>query len=131
MSSAFNDDWSTTLVWVKSCSDIMRLPLTTSSVGVLCLDDLKAEALSQIASIRSIVHDGSPQLTDAGVLALARLPLLEFLDLEWCSNITDRSIEVLLCVPSLKSVVLDFCAGLSSSAVQRLKLERPALEVSW
>lgn len=64
------------------------------------------EALERISHLEHVTHlnlGGSDELTDDGLLHLARMPQLQELDLSgWHSQITDRGLEVLRHLPALR-----------------------------
>jgi len=88
---------------VSSVADIEALPTTTDAILVSRLDDSKAKALGRLRHLRILYQDGSPTgLTDLGVAALAQLPILEVLDLEWADDVTDHGLATLHHVPRLR-----------------------------
>ncbi|MEK7833308.1 MAG: hypothetical protein AAB401_19620 [Acidobacteriota bacterium] len=64
------------------------------------------EALERISHLEHVTHlnlGGSDELTDDGLLHLARMPQLQELDLSgWHSQVTDRGLEVLRRLPALR-----------------------------
>ncbi len=115
---------------VSSVAEIEGLPETTDAVLVSRLDDPKAKALERLRHLRVLYQDGSPTgLTDAGLAALAQLPVLEVLDLEYADAVTDRGLEALHHLPRLRWIDIGGCTRLSEKAVQELRRAKPALEI--
>lgn len=119
------------LLSVDSVAEINALPVTTDTLFVKGIDDSKARALGRLQGLRVLYQDGNASdLTDDGVEALAALPCLETLDLEWAGAITDRSIASLERMPRLSWLDLGGCFRISESAVQELRLAKPHLEIA-
>ena len=115
---------------VSSVAEIEALPTTTDAILVSRLDDSKAKALGRLRHLRVLYQDGSPTgLTDVGVEALAQLPFLEVLDLEWADEITDHGLATLHHVQRLRWIDIGGCSGLSENAVQELRRAKPALAI--
>ena len=116
---------------VDSVAEIDALPATTDTLLVKGIDDSKAKALGRLHRLRVLYQDGNASdLTDDGVVALAALPCLETLDLEWAGAITDRAIASLERMPRLSWLDLGGCFGISESAVQKLRRAKPHLEIA-
>ena len=115
---------------VRSVADIDALPAATDTVLVERLDDAKARALTRLRQLRVLYQDGSPSgLTDEGVQALAELPSLEVLDLEWADAVTDRAIAAVQQMPQLRWLDIGGCSQVSAAVIQELRRARPHLEV--
>jgi hypothetical protein len=115
---------------VRSVEDINALSATTDSILVERLDDAKARALGRLRQLRVLYQDGSPVgLTDKGVQALAELPSLEVLDLEWAQAVTDHALAALHSMPRLRWVDLGGCSQISEAAIQDLRRANPQLEI--
>ena len=115
---------------MSSVAEIEALPETTGAILVSRLDDPKAKALERLRHLRVLLQDGSPiGLTDVGLAALARLPLLEVLDLEYADAVTDRGLEALHHLPRLGWIDIGGCTRLSEKAVQELRRAKPTLEI--
>jgi hypothetical protein len=116
---------------VGSVVEIDALPASTDTLLVKCLDDPKARALGRLDGLRVLYQDGNASgLTDEGVEALAALPNLETLDLEWAGAITDRAIATLERMPRLSWLDLGGCCHISESAIEELRLAKPNLELA-
>lgn len=116
---------------VGSVAEIDALPASTETLFVKCLDDSKARALGRLVRLRVLYQDGNAsELTDNGVAALAALPRLETLDLEWAGAITDRAIAMLGRMPQLGWLDLGGCFRISESAIKELRLAKPNLEIA-
>jgi len=115
---------------VTSVAEIEALPTTTAAILVSRLDDSKAKALGRLRHLRVLYQDGNPTgLTDVGVQALAQLPFLEVLDLEWADEVTDHGLATLHHVQRLRWIDIGGCSRLSANAVQELRRAKPALEI--
>ena len=84
------------------------------------------EALKQIAGLEhvtSLTLGGSRQLTDDGLLQLARMPQLEHLDLfEYPGGkLTDRGLEVLRHLPNLRTFNMSWQSGISDAGAANLR----------
>ena len=129
MSTVGNDNQDSVLA-VDTVAEIRALPREIDAILVSRLDDDKARALSQLRQLRVLYQDGSPfELTDVGLQALAGLPALEKLDLEWAEGITDRGLAALHHLGGLRWLDLGFCSGLSDGAVQELRRALPNVEI--
>jgi hypothetical protein len=84
------------------------------------------EALARIAGldfITSLNLGGSRELTDGGLLHLARMPQLERLDLSEYpgGKLTDRGLEVLSRLPNLRKFEMTWQAGITDRGVANLR----------
>jgi hypothetical protein len=84
------------------------------------------EALARIAAldfVTSLNLGGSRELTDDGLLHLARMPQLERLDLSEYpgGKLTDRGLEVLRHLPNLRKFEMTWQAGISDRGVSNLR----------
>ncbi len=116
------------VVAVGSEAEIAALPADTEAVLVRRLTDAKARALGQLESLRVLLHDGSPELTDLGVEFLSRLESLESLDLEWAA-ITDAGFRHLEGLARLRWLDLTGCSGFSAVALRRLRHALPDCQI--
>src|SRR5262249_53923773 len=105
-------------------------------IGVMkerCIPSLDAnglmtdEALAQIAGLNfvtSLSLGGSRELTDDGLLHLARMTQLERLDLNEYpgGKLTDRGLEVLKHLPNLRKFEMTWQSGISDRGVANLRL---------
>ena len=73
--------------------------------------------------------DPLPGSRDVGVQALAQLPSLEVLDLEWAEGVTDRSLTALRQLPRLRWIDLGGCSQITEGAIEELRRARPQLEI--
>ena len=84
------------------------------------------EALDRIAGLEfvtSLSLGGSRELTDDGVLHLARMPQLEHLDLNEYpgGKLSDRGLEVLLHLPNLRKFEMTWQSGITDRGVANLR----------
>ncbi|MBL8217669.1 MAG: hypothetical protein JNL62_00480 [Bryobacterales bacterium] len=84
------------------------------------------DALARIAGldfVTSLSLGGSRELTDDGLLHLARMPQLESLDLNEYpgGKITDRGLEVLRHLPNLRKFDMTWQSGITDRGVENLK----------
>ena len=82
--------------------------------------------LARIAALDHVTRlnlGGSRELTDDGLLHLARMPQLEHLDLSEYpgGKLTDRGLEVLRHLPNLRTFEMTWQAGISDAGVANLK----------
>ncbi len=82
--------------------------------------------LTRIAGLDHVTRlnlGGSRELTDEGLLHLARMPQLEHLDLSEYpgGKLTDRGLEVLRHLPNLRTFEMTWQAGISDAGVANLK----------
>jgi hypothetical protein len=84
------------------------------------------EALARVAAldfVTSLNLGGSRELTDDGLLHLARMPQLELLNLSEYpgGKLTDRGLEVLRQLPNLRKFEMTWQAGISDRGVSNLR----------
>ena len=84
------------------------------------------EALTRIANLNFVTSmnlGGSRELTDDGLLQLARMPQLEHLDLSEYpgGKLTDRGLAVLQHLPNLRKFAMAWHAGISDRGVANLR----------
>jgi hypothetical protein len=84
------------------------------------------EALSRIAGLDFVTRlslGGSREMTDSGLLHLARMPQLEFLDLSEYpgGKLTDRGLEVLKHLPNLRRFEMTWQAGITDRGIANLR----------
>lgn len=84
------------------------------------------EALLRIAAlpfVTSLSLGGSRELTDAGLLHLARMPQLEHLELSEYpgGKITDRGLEMLRHLPNLRTFEMTWQSGITDRGVSNLR----------
>jgi hypothetical protein len=85
------------------------------------------EALARIAGldfVTSLSLGGSRELTDDGLLHLARMPQLEYLELNEYpgGKLTDRGLEVLRHLPNLRKFEMTWQAGITDRGAANLRL---------
>ncbi|KAL9537820.1 hypothetical protein MBANPS3_011432 [Mucor bainieri] len=99
--------------------------------GIARLSDVAIDTLVRAApKIKSLVLNKCPQITDHGVLAIARLGrYLHFLHLGHCAQITDASIQRLAaaCL-RLRYLDLASCTNITDAAVAELAKHLPRLK---
>ena len=123
----FPDDFAQP-VPVASESDVAALPSDTEALLVARLSDSLAGALGRLSSLRVVLGDGSPSITDHGLASLGRLVSLEALDLEW-AVITDAGLCHLAGLSRLRWLDLSFCRGFSEAGLQALRSALPACSI--
>jgi ankyrin repeat protein len=110
------DDW-----------DEMIAAMKERRVTALDADGLFSDAvLKRITELEHVTRlrlGGSQEMTDEGLLQLARMPQLEYLDLgEYPGGrLTDRGLEVLKHLPNLKRFEMTWQAGVTDKGVANLK----------
>ncbi len=99
LSSVFDPD---NLLRVDTVADIGELPGHTVGIFIRGLTDAKLDAVaSRVPKLRHLVADGNNEVTDEGLVHLARLSNLEALDLEW-SAVTDTGLRRVAAVATLR-----------------------------
>jgi len=116
-------------VRVDSVNSAAALPEGVEAVMLELLDDSVALELKRHSSIRGVFHMGNSCLTDEGVEALASLPKLEALCLEWSAALTDESLVSLSSATALSYLDISFCFGFSSRAVSNLRRALPGCDI--
>ena len=113
---------------VASESEVVALPADTEAVLVKRLSDSLARALGVRSSLRVLLSDGSPSITDDGLESLGRLVCLEALDLEW-AVVSDAGLRHLAGLSRLRWLDLSFCRGFSEAGLQALRSALPACSI--
>jgi hypothetical protein len=87
------------------------------------MTDAVMARLSALDHVSSLNLGGSRQLSDDGLLHLARMPQLERLDLSEYpgGRLTDRGLEVLRHLPALRSFEMTWQRGITDAGVAHLK----------
>jgi hypothetical protein len=117
------------LLVVETLEDIRTLAPDSEGLLVRRLTDIKLGAIvEQVPRLRHLIADGSTTVTDSGLGVLEGLSRLECLDLEW-SGVTDTGLLKIAAMRSLRWVDLGFCRGVSSRGVAELRQLRPDLDV--
>ena len=123
----FPDDFAQAIS-VASESAVAALPADTEAVLVKRLSDSLARALAARSSLRVLLSDGSPSITDDGLELLGRLVRLEMLDLEW-AVISDAGLRHLAGLSRLRWLDLSFCRGFSEAGLQALRSALPTCSI--
>ena len=124
----FPDDDFARAISVASESEIAALPADTEAVLVKHLSDSLARALGRLSSLRVLLGDGSPSISDHGLESLGRLVSLEALDLEW-AVFSDTGLRYLTGLSRLRWLDLSFCRGFSEAGLQALRAALPACSI--
>jgi hypothetical protein len=108
--------------WDELIEAIEERRITAVAANGLMTD----RALARIAALGHVTRlnlGGSRELTDDGLLHLARMPQLEHLELSEYpgGKITDRGLEVLRHLPNLRSFEMTWQAGITDAGVANLK----------
>ena len=113
-------DWDTIL-------GVLREHELTSLDAGGQMTDAVLERLSHQDQITCLRLGGCKQLTDVGVLHLARMPQLVELDLSDHpgGRLTDRGLDVLRSLPALRRFQMCWQSGISDSGVANLAILRP------
>lgn len=90
--------------------------------GGLMADEVLAR-IAELGHVTRLNLGGSRELTDDGLLQLARMPQLEYLNLSEYpgGKLTDRGLEVLRHLPNLKTFEMTWQAGISDAGVSNLR----------
>src|SRR5262245_20838770 len=88
----------------------------------LMTDDVLAR-IAELDHVTSLTLGGSRQLTDDGLLHLARMPQLQHLNLSEYpgGRLTDRGLEVLRHLPNLRTFEMTWQRGISDAGVANLR----------
>ncbi len=97
-----------------------RLPAVDAN-GLMT--DSMLERISMLNHVTRLTLGGSRELTDDGLLHLARMPQLEYLDIgEYPGGkITDRGLEVFRHLPNLKTLEMTWQGGVTDTGVANLR----------
>jgi hypothetical protein len=87
------------------------------------LTDARLARIVELDHIKALTLGGSRDLTDDGLLMLARMPQLESLNLSEYpgGNLTDRGLEVLRHLPNLRRFEMTWQRGITDAGVANLK----------
>ena len=110
------DEWDTLIAMMRDRR------ITALDAGGLMTD----EVLARVASLEHVTElslGGSRQLTDEGLLHLAKMPQLERLDLSEYpgGRLTDRGLEVLRHLPNLRRFDMTWQSGVTDAGVSNLR----------
>jgi hypothetical protein len=108
--------------WDRLIAVMRERRITALDAGGLMTDVVLAR-IAQLDHVTSLSLGGSRQLTDDGLLHLARMPQLEQLDLSEYpgGRLTDRGLEVLRHLPNLRRFEMTWQAGVSDKGVANLR----------
>jgi len=108
--------------WDRLIAVMKERRITGLDAGGLMTDDVLAR-IAQLDQVTSLSLGGSRQLTDEGLLHLARMPQLQRLDLSEYpgGRLTDRGLEVLRHLPNLRRFEMTWQSGVSDAGVANLR----------
>jgi len=116
---------------VTTVAEIEALPERTEDLFVFHLTDEKLRSIAMhLPNLRHLVTDGNTRVTDAGLTHLARFGKLETLDLEY-SGATNAGLLALAAVRTLRWVDLGFCQSVTEKGISELRRIRPDPEAVW
>lgn len=87
------------------------------------MTDAVLKRIAELDHVTSLILGGSRELTDDGLLHLARIPQLQHLNLSEYpgGKLTDRGLEVLRHLPNLRTFEMTWQAGISDAGVANLR----------
>jgi ankyrin repeat protein len=87
------------------------------------MTDAALERIAKLDHVIALSLGGARELTDDGLLHLARMPQLEYLNLSEYpgGNLTDRGLEVLRHLPNLRNFEMTWQAGITDAGVANLR----------
>ena len=108
--------------WDALCSEIKERGLSGIDANGI-MTDAGLELISKLDHVTSLRLGGSRELTDDGLLLLARMPQLEHLDLSEYpgGKITDRGLAVLRHLPNLRTFEMTWQAAITDAGVSNLQ----------
>ena len=107
-------DWDTVIGLLKE----QRIPGLNAEGQ---MTDVALERISRLDHVTALNLGGSTQLTDDGLLHLARMPQLQYLDLSgWESRITDRGLTVLRHLPGLRRLQMCWPQRVTDTGIAHL-----------
>ena len=108
--------------WDRLIAVMKERRITALDAGGLMTDGVLAR-IAQLDHVTSLSLGGSRQLTDDGLLHLARMPQLEQLDLSEYpgGRLTDRGLEVLRHLSNLQRFEMTWQGGVSDKGIANLK----------
>lgn len=108
--------------WDRLIAVMKERRITALDAGGLMTDAVLAR-VAQLDHVTSLSLGGSRQLTDDGLLHLARMPQLQYLDLSEYpgGRLTDRGLEVLRHLPNLRRFEMTWQSGISDTGVANLR----------
>ena len=105
--------------WEALIDTMKQRRLTSLDAGGLMTDAVLAR-VAPLSHVTTLGLSGSRQITDDGVLQLARMPQLKQLDLTGVP-VTDRGLEVLRHLPNLRRFEMTWARGISDAGVAHLR----------
>jgi hypothetical protein len=108
--------------WDRLIAVMKERRITGLDAAGLMTDDVLAR-VAELDHVTSLSLGGSRQLTDAGLLHLARMPQLQQLDLSEYpgGRLTDRGLEALRHLPNLRRFEMTWQSGISDTGVANLR----------
>jgi hypothetical protein len=108
--------------WDELIAIMKERRITTLDANGLMTDAVLAR-VAELDHVTALVLGGSRELTDDGLLHLARMPQLERLDLSEYpgGRLTDRGLEVLRHLPNLRTFEMTWQRGVTDAGVANLK----------
>ncbi len=108
--------------WDQLIGVMKERRITALDANGLMTDTVLAR-IAELDHVTSLSLGGSRELTDDGLLQLARMPQLEHLDLSEYpgGRLTDRGLEVLRHLPGLRTFDMAWQAGISDAGVANLR----------
>jgi len=103
--------------------EVMKARGITALEASGLMTDAVLARIADLDHVTSLVLGGSRQLTDDGLLHVARMPQLERLDLSEYpgGRLTDRGLEVLRHLPNLRAFEMTWQRGITDAGVANLK----------
>ena len=108
--------------WDELIAVMKERRITALDAGGLMTDAVLARG-AELDHVTSLSLGGSRQLTDDGLLHLARMPQLQHLDLSEYpgGKLTDRGLEVLQHLPELRTFSMTWQRGITDAGVANLR----------
>jgi hypothetical protein len=113
----FGDEWDELIAEMK------ERRITSLDASGLITDEVLARIASELHDVTALSLGGSRQLTDDGLLHLARMPQLQHLNLSEYpgGKLTDRGLAVLQHLPNLRTFEMTWQRGITDAGVANLK----------
>lgn len=108
--------------WDEVIATMKERRITALDAGGLMTDPVLAR-IAELDHVTALALGGSRQMTDDGLLQLARMPQLEKLDLSEYpgGRLTDRGLEVLRHLPNLRIFEMTWQRGITDAGVANLR----------
>ena len=108
--------------WDRLVSVMKERGITALDAGGLMTDEVLRK-IAALDHVTSLSLGGSRQLTDDGLMHLARMPQLERLDLSEYpgGRLTDRGLEVLRHLPNVRQLEMTWQRGITDKGVANLR----------